>query len=270
MSVLNTGTTYVNNDQVTATNLNQAVNGATFTSAAIDGATTQLSGGAIIVRDGGVTPAKLSTGGPSWTSGGALSATSIQNTPVGSTTRSSGAFTTLTANGAFSLTGDTVQVSEGGTGLSATPSNGQIPIGNGSGYTLAGITAGSGITVTPGAGSITIAATAGGGGTVTSVGVTGNNGISVSGSPVTTSGTITVGLGDITPNKVNTGAGGYEVSGTKVVGAQAAAEGDVSVTTFIVGSDTVDANAVLTGITDCQNKINALLAKLRTHGLIAT
>lgn len=60
----------------------------------------------------------------------------------------------------------TIPVSKGGTNLTATPSNGQIPIGNGSGYSLATITAGSGITVTNGSGSITIAS---GGGGVTSL-----------------------------------------------------------------------------------------------------
>jgi hypothetical protein len=43
--------------------------------------------------------------------------------------------------------------------LSSTPTNGQLLIGNGSGYTLASLTAGSNVTITPGAGTITIAAT---------------------------------------------------------------------------------------------------------------
>ena len=50
-------------------------------------------------------------------------------------------------------------VANGGTGLSTTPSSGRIPIGNGSGYTLANLTAGANITITNGAGSITIAST---------------------------------------------------------------------------------------------------------------
>ena len=50
-----------------------------------------------------------------------------------------------------------VPVSAGGTGLTATPTNGQLPIGNGTGYTLATLTAGTGIAVTNGAGSITVA-----------------------------------------------------------------------------------------------------------------
>jgi hypothetical protein len=52
-----------------------------------------------------------------------------------------------------------VAVANGGTGLSSTPSNGQINIGNGTGFTQATITAGSGISITNGAGSISIAAT---------------------------------------------------------------------------------------------------------------
>lgn len=54
-------------------------------------------------------------------------------------------------------------VSSGGTGLSAIPSSGQIPIGSGTGYTLATLTAGAGITVTNAAGAITIASGSTGG-----------------------------------------------------------------------------------------------------------
>lgn len=53
----------------------------------------------------------------------------------------------------------TVAVANGGTALSSTPTNGQLLIGNGTNYTLATITAGSGVSVTNGAGTITIAAT---------------------------------------------------------------------------------------------------------------
>lgn len=63
----------------------------------------------------------------------------------------------------ISLTG-TVGVSYGGTGVTTIPTNGQVLIGNGSGYTVASLTAGSNVTITPGSGSITIAATGGGGG----------------------------------------------------------------------------------------------------------
>jgi fibronectin-binding autotransporter adhesin len=53
----------------------------------------------------------------------------------------------------------TLAIGNGGTGLTATPTNGQLLIGNGTGYTLAGITAGTAISVTDGAGSISIANT---------------------------------------------------------------------------------------------------------------
>jgi len=103
MAILATGNTFNTGDSVTATMLNNSVNNATFASGAVDGVTTQLSGGAVIVKDGGITTAKLSTGGPTWTSGGALTATSIQNSPIGSTTPSTGAFTTLSATGTTSI-----------------------------------------------------------------------------------------------------------------------------------------------------------------------
>ena len=48
-------------------------------------------------------------------------------------------------------------VTSGGTGLSTIPSNGQLLIGNGTGYTLRTLTAGTGITVTNGSGTITVA-----------------------------------------------------------------------------------------------------------------
>ena len=72
--------------------------------------------------------------------------------------RSNGTNATLSALSAADLTG-TVAVATGGTGLTTAPTNGQVLIGNGSGYTLSGLTAGSGISVTNASGSITIANT---------------------------------------------------------------------------------------------------------------
>lgn len=67
----------------------------------------------------------------------------------------------ITTSGTFTL-GGTLGVGSGGTGLTATPTNGQLDIGNGSGFTRTTLTAGSGISITNGAGSVTIAATGGG------------------------------------------------------------------------------------------------------------
>jgi hypothetical protein len=75
--------------------------------------------------------------------------------------------------GTLSLT-NPLGVASGGTGLSATPLNGQIDIGNGTNFTRTTISSGTGVSVTNGAGTITIANT----------GVTSNvagTGISVSG-----------------------------------------------------------------------------------------
>lgn len=68
-----------------------------------------------------------------------------------------------------------VQIPNGGTGLSSYPTNGQLLIGNTAGqkYDLRTLTAGTGITIANGAGSITITGT---GGTVTNVSVVSANG----------------------------------------------------------------------------------------------
>jgi hypothetical protein len=99
MPILSKGNTFALGDNPTFTTLNNLVDNATFASGAVDNSTTQLSGGAIIVKDAGITPAKLSTGGPSWTTTGALSATTLENTPIGGVTPAAVAATTLSATG---------------------------------------------------------------------------------------------------------------------------------------------------------------------------
>ena len=111
---------------------------------------------------------------------------------------------TVTASGSLTLGGTlsgvsltsavtgTLPIGNGGTGITSTPTNGQLMIGNGTGYTAATITAGSGVSVTNSAGGITIAAT-GGGGTVTSVsGSGGTTGLTLAGGPITGTGTLTI------------------------------------------------------------------------------
>lgn len=66
------------------------------------------------------------------------------------------ALTTGAINLASSDATGITPISKGGTGLTTVPANGQITIGNGTGYTVATITAGSGITVTNGVGTITL------------------------------------------------------------------------------------------------------------------
>jgi hypothetical protein len=96
-----------------------------------------------------------------------LTATSANITTF---TATSSNITTLTGTNwsATSLTlTNALKIAEGGTGLDSTPTNGQLLIGNGSGYTLATLTAGTGLSVTNATGSITIAASGGGLPTVT-------------------------------------------------------------------------------------------------------
>ena len=51
----------------------------------------------------------------------------------------------------------TLAIGNGGTGVTGTPTNGQLLIGNGSGYALANLSAGTGISITNGAGTISLA-----------------------------------------------------------------------------------------------------------------
>jgi hypothetical protein len=137
--------------------------------------TTPISIGALITLAGAIGPQ-----GPAGASGGASSAaTYIVRTPdasVPSATAlnsfSSGYLKTQGSSGSGFLStvatvpvGDisgVLPVANGGTNVATIPTNGQLLIGNGTGYTLASLTAGSNITITPGAGTISIASTASG------------------------------------------------------------------------------------------------------------
>jgi len=64
----------------------------------------------------------------------------------------------------------TLPVANGGTGLTSTPANGALDIGNGSGFTRTTLSAGTGISITNASGAITVTNTSpSSGGTVTSV-----------------------------------------------------------------------------------------------------
>ena len=65
----------------------------------------------------------------------------------------------VTDSGVITMAG-TLGISSGGTGLSAAPTNGQLLIGDGSGFVLSALTAGTGVSVTNATGSITLANTA--------------------------------------------------------------------------------------------------------------
>jgi len=124
---------------------------------------------------------------PEWVTGSALTKTDDTNVTLtlgGSPTAALLAATSFT----LGWTGQ-LAVGRGGTGVSATPSNGQLLIGNGTGYTIANLTAGTNISIANTAGGISISSS-NPGGTVTSVGLSAPTGFAVSGSPVTGSGTL--------------------------------------------------------------------------------
>lgn len=62
MAIINKGKTFANGEQLTSDKLNQVIDNATFTTSAVDNVSTQLAGEAIIVKDGGVTTAKIADG----------------------------------------------------------------------------------------------------------------------------------------------------------------------------------------------------------------
>jgi hypothetical protein len=125
-----------------------------------------ISGGSIAgitdlaVADGG-TGASTLTGYVKGNGTAALTASStIPNTDItGLGTMSTQNSNSVSITGG-SITGITdLAVADGGTGVSTTPANGQLLIGNGTNYTVANLTAGTGVTITNSAGGISIATT---------------------------------------------------------------------------------------------------------------
>jgi hypothetical protein len=226
MAVLTTGNTFANGDQVTATNLNAAVNNSIFASGAVDTITTYLNSGAISVKDAGITAAKLETG-----------------------------------------------------------TNGQLFIGNGTGFTKATLTAGAGVAITNASAAITVSAASLGASPaqyyLTMVDKTDTTGKTLMVS--TAYQNAGAGNGDTVfpSNKAvfsgfftagsSMNAPEYQSGSTKVVGARGAAVPDVTSTTSISGSDMVNEAVVLASIQALETKLNLLLSRLRSttgHGLI--
>jgi hypothetical protein len=107
-------------------------------------------------------------------------------------------------------------VANGGTGLSTIPTNGQLLIGNGSGYSVANLNAGANVTITNSVGGITISSSGGGGGgggTVTSVDMTVPSFLSVSGNPITGAGTLAVSYSGTALPVPNGGTGATTLTG---------------------------------------------------------
>jgi hypothetical protein len=149
--------------------------------------------------------------------------------------------------------GNALAVTSGGTGLTTIPTNGQLLIGNGTGYTLNTLATGSGISVANGVGTITVANT----GVLSNIA---GSGISVSGATgnVTISNTgvlsFSGGSTGLTPATATTGA--VTLAGTLIAvnggtGQSSYAIGDLlyanTTTTLAKLADIATGNALISG-----------------------
>ena len=149
--------------------------GVTGTLPVANGGTGNTTGQAASVANA-LTMNNSGTGAASGTTyNGSAAQTISYNTIGASPTAGSTSITTLGTIATGTWQGTAVGIAYGGTGLTSTPANGALDIGNGTGFTRTTLTQGSGMTITNASGSITIA----------NAGVTSlvaGNGISVSGS----------------------------------------------------------------------------------------
>ena len=167
------------------------------------------------------------SGAPSW--GAVPSTAAVTSITFGTT----GLTPSTTTTGAVTVAG-TLAVANGGTGLTTTPANGALDIGNGTGFTRATLTAGTAISVTNGAGSITIANTG-----VTSItfGTTGLTPATTTTGAVTVAGTLAVANGG-TGVTTSTGTGNTVLSASPTfTGTLAAAT--ITASSTITGSSTI-------------------------------
>jgi hypothetical protein len=214
--------------------------------------------------------------------GNQVTATTLNNA-VNNATFASGAVDTVSTV----LSSGAISVKDGGIGEAKleSGSNGQLFIGNGTGFTKATLTAGAGVAITNASAAITISAATLGASPAQDFFVIMDNTDATGKTFQKSTGFVAAG-GDITFSTSNELTAGYfkatnasgsvtakfykDVNGVQLLTTQAAAEANVTVTSSIVGSDTVDESTVLASVNALENKVNALLAKLRTHGIIAT
>jgi len=149
-----TGTVTINNPTVVGSQTTQNLYNTVATTLNFGGAATAINVGASTgtVTINNPTVNVASSSGVYQINGGTV----LSSSTLGTTVLTS-SLTTVGTIGTGVWQGTIIGVTYGGLGISTTPANGQIPIGNGTTYSAATITAGQSMYVTNGAGSITIA-----------------------------------------------------------------------------------------------------------------
>jgi len=203
------------------------------------------------------------------------------NSSVNAATFASGAVDDVTTQ--LSASGEIIVKDKGiGAAKLETGANGELFIGSGTGFTKATLTAGSGVTITNAASSITISSTSGIGGVTGStdnaiIRADGTGGSTIQSSAILINDSNDIsGANNITAgNLINVAsANGYQVNGTKVLGVQGSAIANLDVSyfdgDFNNGSGGTDPGSVASAFNDTNGRINTILAALRTHGIIDT
>jgi len=211
------------------------------------------------------------TTGNTFVDGNQVTATTL-NAAVNSSTFAAGAVDTVST----AISSGAIIVKDGGITAAklATGVNGALFIGNGTGFTNTTLTAGAGIAITNASGAITVSNATLGASPAQDFFVIMDNTDATGKTFQKSTGFVAAG-GDITFSTSNELTAGYfkatnasgsvtakfykDVNGVQLLTTQAAAEANVSLT-----------GTYASDYTGLQTTINSLLAKLRTHGIIAT